>query len=211
MSSVDGGRSRPEYDASVNSIGNTLRGSLSNPSPDPPLPDGVPAAVIVPVIDGDEPTLLLTKRTETVRDHKGEISFPGGARHPEDPDLLSTALRETHEELGIPPDAFEVLGALPPTHTMVSGYVIAPFVARLPARPVLRPSPVEIAEVLELPVTTLIDVEREVEAVGGLHRTMFVYEVDGHVVWGATGRIVHGFLEILRRNGWAGHRARGEE
>jgi 8-oxo-dGTP pyrophosphatase MutT (NUDIX family) len=195
----------------VSSIGDALRGFLLKAQPDPRLPDGTPAAVIVPVIDVDEPTLLFTKRTETVRDHKGEISFPGGARHPEDADLLSTALRETREELGIPPDAFEVLGALPPTHTMVSGYVIAPFVARLGERPVIEPSPVEIAEVLELPVSVLIEVEREVEVVGGLHQTMFVYEVDGHVVWGATGRIVHGFLDLLRRYGWPGHRALGEE
>ncbi|HET6771443.1 MAG TPA: CoA pyrophosphatase, partial [Actinomycetota bacterium] len=95
----------------MGSVGSALRGALSNVQPDPTLPEGVPAAVIVPVIDVDEPTLLFTKRTVTVRDHKGEISFPGGARHPEDPDLLSTALRETREELGIAPDAFEVLGA----------------------------------------------------------------------------------------------------
>jgi 8-oxo-dGTP pyrophosphatase MutT (NUDIX family) len=195
----------------VGSIGSALRETLLDPQPDPPLPDGVPAAVIVPVIDVDEPTLLFTKRTETVRDHKGEISFPGGARHPEDPDLLATALRETREELGISPDEFDVLGALPPTHTMVSGYVIVPFVGRLRERPVLTPSPVEIAEILEVRVSSLIDVEKEVEVVGGLHPTMYVYEVDGHVVWGATGRIVHGLLEVLRRHGWAGHRARGEE
>lgn len=195
----------------MSSIGDALRGFLLNPRSDLRLPAGTPAAVIVPVIDVDEPTLLFTKRTETVREHKGEISFPGGARHPEDADLLSTALRETREELGIPADAFEVLGALPPTHTMVSGYVISPFVARLGERPVIEPSPVEIAEVLELPVSTLIDVEREVQVVGGLHHTMFVYEVDGHVVWGATGRIVHGFLDLLHRYGWRGHRASGEE
>jgi 8-oxo-dGTP pyrophosphatase MutT (NUDIX family) len=169
---------------------------------DPELPDGIPAAVIVPLIDVDEPTLLFTRRTDTVRNHKGEISFPGGARHAEDPDLLATALRETHEELGISPEAFEVLGMLPPTHTMVSGYVISPFVGRLAERPPLAPSPVEIAEVLEVPISTLLNVEREVEAVGGLHPTMFVYEVGGNVVWGATGRIVHGFLDILRRHGW---------
>jgi hypothetical protein len=85
---------------------------------------------------------------------------------------------------------------------MVSGYVIAPFVARLREPPVLTPSPVEIAEVLELGVSRLLEVEREVEAIGGLHPTMFVYEVDGHVVWGATGRILHGFLDILRLHGW---------
>jgi 8-oxo-dGTP pyrophosphatase MutT (NUDIX family) len=195
----------------VSGIGDALRGSLSDPRPDPQLPDGVPAAVIVPIVDVGEPTLLLTKRTETVRDHKGEISFPGGARHPEDPDLLTTALRETREELGIPAEDLEVLGALPPTHTMVSGYVIVPFVARLGGQPELTPSPVEIAEVLELDVSRLLEVEREVEAVVGLHPTMFVYEVDGHVVWGATGRIVHGLLEILRRHGWGRAGATGKE
>jgi 8-oxo-dGTP pyrophosphatase MutT (NUDIX family) len=195
----------------VSGIGDALRGSLSDPRPDPPLPDGVPAAVIVPIVDTNAPTLLLTKRTETVREHKGEISFPGGARHPEDPDLLTTALRETREELGIPAEELEVLGALPPTHTMVSGYVIVPFVARLGGQPELTPSPVEIAEVLELDVSRLLEVEREVEAVGGLHPTMFVYEMDGHVVWGATGRIVHGLLEILRSHGWGRAGAPGKE
>lgn len=155
--------------------------------------------------------MLLTKRTETVREHKGEISFPGGARHPEDPDLLTTALRETREELGIPAEELEVLGALSPTHTMVSGYVIVPFVARLAGHPELTPSPVEIAEVLELDLTRLLEVEREVEAVGGLHPTMFVYETDGHVVWGATGRIVHELLEVLRQSGWGRTGATGKE
>ncbi len=186
----------------MQSITETLRGVLPEARRDPTLPPGVPAAVIVPIVDLARPTVLLTKRTELVRDHKGEISFPGGVRHLEDPDLLTTALRETEEELGIRADAFDVLGALPPTHTMVSGYVIAPFVATLRDQPVLIPSPVEIAEVVELDVWRLLQVEREVEAVGGLHRTMYVYEVDGHVVWGATGRIVHGFLEVLRHRGW---------
>ena len=195
----------------MSGIGDALRGSLDDSRPDPPLPDGMPAAVIVPIVDVGEPTLLLTKRTETVRDHKGEISFPGGARHPEDPDLLTTALRETREELGIPAEELEVLGALSPTHTMVSGYVIVPFVARLAGRPELTPSPVEIAEVLELDLTRLLDVEREVEVVGGLHATMFVYETDGHVVWGATGRIVHELLEILRQSGWGRTGATGKE
>lgn len=186
----------------MHTIAETLRGALAEARPDPQLPPGVPAAVIVPIVDLDDPTVLLTRRTDLVRDHKGEISFPGGVRHLEDPDLLTTALRETEEELGIRADAFDVLGSLPPTHTMVSGYVIAPFVATLREQPVLTPSPVEIAEVVELDVSRLLEVEREVEAVGGLHRTMYVYEVDGHVVWGATGRIVHGFLELLRRRGW---------
>jgi 8-oxo-dGTP pyrophosphatase MutT (NUDIX family) len=147
---------------------------------------------MVPMIDLPRPALLFTVRSDQVRDHKGEISFPGGVRHPEDPDLLATALRETEEELGIGRHAFEVLGALPPTQTVVSGYVIQPFVGLLAERPSIAPSPVEIAEVVELDVDRLAAVEQEVES-------WFAYPVDGYVVWGATGRIVHAFLEVWNR------------
>lgn len=172
--------------------------------PHPPLPAGTPAAVMVPLLEPDEPTLLFTRRTELVRDHKGEISFPGGVRHADDPDLVTTALRETEEELGIGRDEFEVVGTLPPVQTFVSGYVIAPFVGLLRGRPELRPSPLEIDEVLELEVAGLAAAEREVESLGGPPGlpTMYVYEMDGQTVWGATGRIVHGLLEVLRGGGW---------
>jgi 8-oxo-dGTP pyrophosphatase MutT (NUDIX family) len=185
----------------VTSIADALRGGLEPVTPDPPVTGGVPAAVVVPVIDGARPTLVLTRRSETVRDHKGEISFPGGVRHPEDGDLLATALRETREELGIPEDAFEVLGRLPPTHTFVSGYVVVPFVGLLPRRPAMRPSPVEIADVLEMDLRRLAAVEREVVPPGH-PGGWFAYELDGDVVWGATGRILHGLLETLRAGGW---------
>jgi 8-oxo-dGTP pyrophosphatase MutT (NUDIX family) len=182
-----------------------LREVLAPTIPEPDVAGGVPAGVIVPVIGGSEPTVLLTRRTDLVRHHKGEVSFPGGVRHAEDPDLLTTALRETEEELGIPPEGFDVLGLLPPVHTVVSGYVIVPFVALLPERPELTLSPVEIDEVLEVPVAALAHAEREVQAIDGdgATRGWFAYEVEGHVVWGATGRIVHAFLEALRRSGWA--------
>ncbi|HEX9891688.1 MAG TPA: CoA pyrophosphatase [Actinomycetota bacterium] len=180
-----------------------LHGFLSDPRPDPSLGPGTPAAVMVPVLDLEEPSIMFTRRTDLVRDHKGEISFPGGARHAEDHDLLATALRETEEELGIRAGAFDVVGGLPPTPTIVSGFVIAPFVGLLAAPPALRPSEEEIAEVLDLPIRTLRHVEREVPAPGGLHPTMYSYEVDGSLVWGATGRILHSFLEILDKGGWA--------
>jgi 8-oxo-dGTP pyrophosphatase MutT (NUDIX family) len=187
------------------SVAEVLRGVLEPVAPDPDLPDGVPAAVVVPVIDLPRPSLVLTRRTETVRTHKGEISFPGGVRHPEDVDLLATALRETEEELGIPGHAFEVLGRLPPTPTVVSGYVIQPFVGLLSERPTMRPSPIEIAEVLEMDLDRLADVEREVIP-DGRSSGWFAYELDGHTVWGATGRIMHAFLYTLRSGGWAPER-----
>jgi 8-oxo-dGTP pyrophosphatase MutT (NUDIX family) len=189
----------------VSAIVDALRGALAPVRPDPPVGEGTPAAVLVPVLDLPDPALLFTVRSQEVRDHKGEVSFPGGVRHPADPDLLATALRETEEELGIRRDVVEVLGALPPTHTVVSGYVIVPFVGLLAGRPAMTPSPIEIAEVLELEVARLAEVEREAGIDrDGVFRAWFAYEVDGNTVWGATGRIVHGFLEVLRRRGWIG-------
>lgn len=138
-----------------------------------------------------------------MRYHKGEISFPGGARHDEDADLLATALRETEEELGIPPDRLEVLGTLPWTHTFVSGFVVVPFVARLGERPELRPSSVEVAEVLELGLGRLDRAERLArrEWRGTAYDT-YTYSIDEHTVWGVTGRILHTLLETLRGEGW---------
>jgi 8-oxo-dGTP pyrophosphatase MutT (NUDIX family) len=172
--------------------------------PEPEVVGGIPAGVLVPVVEGSDPHLVLTRRTDLVRHHKGEISFPGGVRHPEDPDLLTTSLRETEEELGIPPDAFDVLGQLPPVHTIVSGYVIVPFVGLLAGPRPMTPSPIEIDEVIEVPVARLAGAEQEVLATDGdgATRGWFAYDIDGQVIWGATGRIVHAFLEALRRGGW---------
>jgi 8-oxo-dGTP pyrophosphatase MutT (NUDIX family) len=189
--------------AGVSRIGDLLREGLARVPP-APEEEGTPAAVMVPILDLPEPTVLFTVRSDQVREHKGEISFPGGVRHPEDRDLLATALRETEEELGIDPGAFDVLGSLPATPTVVSGYVIQPFVGVLADRPSITPSQIEIAEVLELPVGQLATVEREVhrEMGPGVTRSWFAYTLDGHTVWGATGRILHAFLEVLRRQGW---------
>jgi 8-oxo-dGTP pyrophosphatase MutT (NUDIX family) len=169
-----------------------LRELLSSRPAEPDPAEGTPAAVIVPVLDLSPPALLFTVRSDQVRDHKGEISFPGGVRHAEDPDLLATALRETEEELGVPRAAFDVLGGLPATHTVVSGYVIQPYVGLLADPPALTPSPVEIAEVLQVEVDRLAGVEQARES-------WFEYPVDGGMVWGATGRIVHQFLEVWKR------------
>jgi 8-oxo-dGTP pyrophosphatase MutT (NUDIX family) len=160
--------------------------------------------VLVPILErgGAPPALLFTVRSQEVRDHKGEISFPGGVRHEEDPDLLTTAVRESEEELGIRPESLDVLGALPPVHTVVTGYVILPIVALLRDGTDLDPSPVEIAEVLELGIDDLARVEEEVTLEA--RQAWFAYTLDGHTVWGATGRIVHAFLEALRASGWGG-------
>ena len=190
----------------MSAIDEVLRGRLIPARPDPELGPGTPAGVLVPIVElpGGAPALLFTVRSDEVREHKGEISFPGGVRHEDDPDLMTTALRETDEELGMRPESYDVLGALPPVDTVVTGYVIVPFVAMVRGRPEMEPSPMEIAEVLELEVARLAQVEEEVTLDDS--RGWFAYTLDGHTVWGATGRIVHAFLEALRGAGWQGGR-----
>src|SRR5207237_5504737 len=118
-----------------------------------------PAAVLVPLVGGPEPSIVFTKRTEHLSRHPGEISFPGGMRHDEDPDLLATALRETEEELGLERDLVDVLGRLEPLETFTTGFTIVPFVGALQADPVFTANPDEIAEVLEFPVSRLLEAE----------------------------------------------------
>lgn len=184
-------------------LSETLRRALAPARPDPPLPPGVPAAVVVPIVDVDPPSLLFTRRSDAVRTHKGEVSFPGGARHHDDPDLLATGLRETDEELGIAPASLEVLGALPWTPTFVSGFVVVPFVARLGERPRMTPSADEVAEVLEFDLDRLARAERvEQREWRGAAYDTHTYTLDGHTVWGVTGRILHSMLDMLTREGW---------
>ena len=110
-----------------------LKSRFSLESSSVAAPEGlVPAGVLAPVFEVEEEVnLLFTQRTMHLKDHQGQISFPGGVRDPGDPDLLATALRETEEEIGLQPEKVEILGALTPVAT-VTGYWINPFVALIP-------------------------------------------------------------------------------
>jgi 8-oxo-dGTP pyrophosphatase MutT (NUDIX family) len=171
-------------------------GAALDPEPrhEPPRGDRL-AAVLVPIVHGD--AVVFTRRTEELPRHPGEISFPGGIRHDEDASSLATALREAEEELGIEPAAVDVLGALPPVHTFVSGILIVPFVGVLADGPSFRPNPGEIAEVLTFPLDALAAAETEVEwrRGGGVYRG-YAYEMGDHTIWGATARILRSLLEI---------------
>ena len=169
-----------------------------SPSHEPPTGDRL-AAVLAPLIVEDEPALLFTRRREDMTRHPGEVSFPGGLPHEEDDDLGVTALRETHEEVGIAPDAIELLGALAPVHTTVSGILIVPFVGVIRERQPIHASPAEIAEAFEVPLARLLEVERVVELErGGERFDTYLFDVGDNVIWGATGRILHEMLDILR-------------
>jgi len=174
-----------------------IRAALDqNPQVSPPPGDSL-AGVLVLLPPGSEPALVFTRRALDLARHPGEISFPGGLSHDGDPDLAFTALRETEEELGIRPATVKVLGALPAVHTVVSGVLIVPFVGLLREAPEYSPSPVEIAEVLEYTLTDLAEAEVEWRK-GGRTWTGYAYDMNGAVIWGATGRILHSLLKVLK-------------
>ena len=183
-------------------------------SPDPgeppaPAPGLVPAGVLVPVfVKAGELHLLFTQRTLTVRDHRGQVSFPGGVRDPGDPDLLATALRETEEEIGLDPGAVEVLGGLKPVAT-ITGYAITAFVGLIPHPYEFRPNPREVERLLWLPLEGFIPPERW--SSGTYHfqgRTTRVccWRLNQEVVWGATARILLNLLAQLGQHPIPGDR-----
>jgi 8-oxo-dGTP pyrophosphatase MutT (NUDIX family) len=161
-----------------------------------------PAAVMVLVYPKNgEHCVLLNKRSQVVAAHKGEIAFPGGRRDETDESLLDTALRETDEEMGIRREDVEVLGELDDVATN-SDYLISPFVGTIPYPYPFEPSEREVAEVIEIPVSSLQDEStrrHEVRFVGGMPAGGVAYAYEGHLVFGATAIIVERFLEVLDR------------
>ena len=155
---------------------------------------GRDAAVLVPLYEDGGLHAVFTRRRADLRRHAGEISFPGGRRDRGEA-LLDTALREAHEEVGLPPDAVHVLGCLTPTPTFVTNYAIYPFVGLIEPGFEWVIGETEVAEVLELPIETLraAYAERRLVRKGIPFRTP-TYEVDGHLIWGATGRILQDLL-----------------
>jgi 8-oxo-dGTP pyrophosphatase MutT (NUDIX family) len=159
------------------------------------------SAVLVPIYykQGDY-YLVFTKRTERVKEHKGQISFPGGAYQEGDETLLNTALRECAEEIGLVADKVEILGALDDTLTHTSNYIISPFVALIPWPYEFRVNTDEIEEIIEVPISALIDkncVREESEIIGGEAVSYFSYHYQGRVIWGATAGILRKFLDIV--------------
>jgi 8-oxo-dGTP pyrophosphatase MutT (NUDIX family) len=172
----------------------------ADPRPTPQPGDRL-AAVLALLIREPAPSLLLTERAKELRRHPGEVSFPGGLIEPGDEDLTATALREAEEEVGLPRATVEVLGALPPVHTSVSGILVTPFVGTVAALPTLGVSDGEIVRVLTPTLAELDAVEKErvYERDGREEWRGWAYDVGGTTIWGATGWMLHSLLELLRK------------
>jgi 8-oxo-dGTP pyrophosphatase MutT (NUDIX family) len=158
--------------------------------------------VLVPLYllpDSDVPHVVLTRRRADLRRHAGEISFPGGRRDPEDADLAETALREAEEEIGLPRAHASLLGELPPISTFVTNYLIHPFVATIPAGLSWQLSPREVDAVLELPLHALSESKTRTSMTRrGFTFETDAYVLDGHLIWGATARILEHLLARLQ-------------
>ena len=167
-----------------------------------PEREGRRASVLVPLYDhGDELHVVFTKRTDRVESHKGEISFPGGARDPLDNDLIDTAVRECEEEIGLRREHIEIIGQLDDIIT-ISDYHVSVYVGRLHSHPspyVWLPQEAEVAEVLEVPLTHLRDEKNIVEVPrqrDGVLTLMEGWVWQDHIIWGATGRMLRNFLDV---------------
>ena len=160
----------------------------------------VPSAVLVPIYyKQGQYYILFTKRTERVKVHKGQISFPGGAYEEKDGTLVNTALRECAEEIGLAAEAVELLGELDDILTIGSGYIISPFVAAILWPYQFKADPTEVEEIIEVPISVLLDkncVRQETETIDGQVVNMYFYHYQGKIIWGATARILSQFLDI---------------
>jgi 8-oxo-dGTP pyrophosphatase MutT (NUDIX family) len=157
------------------------------------------AGVLVPLyLQNDEIHAVFTKRREDLRRHPGEISFPGGRREEGEDDLQVTALREAEEEIGLPREAVEIVGALQPTPTLATGYAVYPFVGLIEPGHVWTPSAHEVAEVIEL---SLPELERGYARRRLVRRGLPIrtdtYLVGERLIWGATARILSDLLDRI--------------
>jgi 8-oxo-dGTP pyrophosphatase MutT (NUDIX family) len=157
------------------------------------------AAVLMPVTERDRRYhFLLTRRTEEVQTHKGQISFPGGMREKGEP-LVKTALRETFEEVGIREDRIEILGRFH-DYMSITRYRVTPFAAFISRPFPMHPQVTEVAEVLQVPFEIFRDPSRlriEKRAVMDKDENVYYYSYGRHQVWGLTARIIKDFLDIL--------------
>jgi 8-oxo-dGTP pyrophosphatase MutT (NUDIX family) len=150
------------------------------------------SAVLIPLFyNQGQYHVLLTERSEEVDFHKGQVCFPGGRREPSDSSLLQTALREAEEEISLKAEDVEILGEFDDNLTLTSNYVISPFVARIPYPYPLKADGREIREIFSVPLSFLMDEDN-------FKQNSYSYEYEGHIIWGATARILKQLMDLLK-------------
>jgi len=163
----------------------------------------LPSAVLVPLYnDGGKYHIVFIKRTFWVATHQGQLAFPGGARHESDKSLLDTALRETEEEIGLHTRDVNILGELDDQITTTSNFIITPFAGVIPWPYEFTLCKAEVENLFMVPLHALMDkshMKPETEILHGKEVPSFAYYYKGKRIWGATARILHKFLEIIKQ------------
>lgn len=192
-------------EAFAGDVGQGERGDFDlNPEAPETRPGGrlTPAAVLVPLIDRPGGiTVMLTKRTDHLHDHAGQVSFPGGRVEESDDGPVATALRETREEVGLDPAFVQVIGSLDLYRT-VTGFRVTPVVGLVRTGFELRIDEFEVAEVFEVPLAFVLDPanhERESTMYNGVERHFYVLRHSPHSIWGATAGMLVNLSERLNR------------
>jgi 8-oxo-dGTP pyrophosphatase MutT (NUDIX family) len=187
-----------------------LRSALAQHSPDLiahddyksfglPVENAAKAAVLLPILAREAPTLLLTRRTDTLARHSGQISFPGGRSEADDLTPVETALRETFEETGIAPGFVTVAGYLD-RYLIGTGFDIQPVVGVVADGFALVPDPREVADIFEVPLAFLMDPanrRRESREIAGRQRSFYAFTYKEHEIWGATAAIIVNLAQRL--------------
>lgn len=150
------------------------------------------AAVLIPIVNHERPTLLLTRRSSTLRKHAGQVAFPGGSADDSDSGPIMTALREAREEVGIPPECVRILGCLPSVDSS-SGYQVTPVVGIIPERTVFSINQEEVAELFEMPLQEALTLSRyhplRIHR-AGKHHLVYLSWYQRQFVWGLTATII---------------------
>jgi 8-oxo-dGTP pyrophosphatase MutT (NUDIX family) len=187
------------------SLQEVLRSVLDPAPAHAPAPGDRLAAVLAPVVESPGPSLIFTVRSDALSRHPGEVSFPGGLVD-EGESLADAARREAFEEIGLDPSLPRLVGALPAVHTYVSAILVVPFVGLLGSPPDLFAAEAEIKEIIHVDLARLATIEEPMELprADGTQWKGWAYPVEDHMIWGATGLMVHSFLEVIRAEApWA--------
>ena len=162
-------------------------------------------AVLIPLyIHKNELSVVLMKRPNYKGTHSGQVSFPGGKHEEEDPDLEFTALRESHEEVGLPPQSVEVIGQLTDLYIPPSNFLVHPFVGFVRELPQLVPDQHEVESILQSPISHFTDhplKEKDIRITEHFSLKAPYYELKGHTVWGATAMILAELQQVLQEAG----------